>query len=106
MGTLEPVGDEPWAFLSGVAADLGPDGWFEADVVRSIFYTNLLHFTGDLDDADALVRWVARNRTVEPLTFTARTLDVVRYRHVDRPGLRCMAVERWAGFALAGRPRG
>lgn len=65
MARAEPVGSSAETFASTLAAELGEDGWYESGVDRSIWYSNLVHFTGPVAAPAALVAWVARLREAD-----------------------------------------
>lgn len=63
MACAYPVDDGPQRFAASLADALGDDGWFERNFDRSIWYTTLLHFAGEVSDPGALVEWVrSRNQ--------------------------------------------
>lgn len=65
MASARPVGSEAGRFAEGLAEELGDDGWFEAGFDRSIWYSNLVHFTGPLTTPEELVAWVAARRDAD-----------------------------------------
>lgn len=62
MATADPVGRSAEVFAQALAEELGEHGWYEADFDRSIWYSNLVHFTGPLGAPRALVDWVGARR--------------------------------------------
>lgn len=102
MAQLEPADGTFAAMAADLGAELGADGAFEPTGARTIVHSTLLHLADDVLDPHGLVDWVAAHRSLTPVGFTAARLDVVRARYLERPGLRCMAPERWATFPLAG----
>lgn len=72
MAAAEPEDGGPAAFAAALAHELGEHGWFEADVDRTIWYANLVHFTGPIADREALVEWVADRRQVDLGAVEAR----------------------------------
>jgi hypothetical protein len=72
MAAAEPEGDGPCAFAAALADELGEHGWFEADVDRTIWYANLVHFTGPIAHPPELVEWVADRRHLDLGVLEAR----------------------------------
>ncbi|HSE08195.1 MAG TPA: hypothetical protein VLB29_05975 [Nocardioidaceae bacterium] len=65
MAAAEPEGSGATTFAAAVADALGEHGWFEAGSHRSIWYANLVHFTGPIAHPAALVDWVAQRRRLD-----------------------------------------
>lgn len=65
MASAEPIGSGADDFAAALAEELGPWGFYEASFDRSIWYSNLIHFTGPLAAPEALVQWVARRRALD-----------------------------------------
>lgn len=88
--TLTPSGIMACAFPVDAAADefaatlgdaLGPDGWFEADATRDIWYATIVHFTGPVARPAALVDWVAARRNLDLGTARCEQATMLRWRH-------------------------
>lgn len=88
-------------FLDTFASELGPDGWYEQDERRDIWYFNLLHFTTDIPSPESLITWVQENRSVSLGEVTIETAELVRFHlaPTDRPHMR---PEVFASARLAG----
>lgn len=52
-------------FADALAEALGDDAWFEADFDRTIWSSNLVHFTQAPQDPQALIIWVADRRHLD-----------------------------------------
>jgi hypothetical protein len=65
MASATPIGPAAETFACTLAEELGEGGWYEADFDRSIWYTNLVHFTGPLVGRRELVDWVAARRDID-----------------------------------------
>lgn len=65
MASAEPVDGAAAGFASALAEELGGAGWYEANVERTIWYTNLVHFAGPVTAPRALVGWVADRRRLD-----------------------------------------
>ncbi len=63
MAAAEPLGPGAAGFANALADELGENGWFEAGFDRSIWYANLVHFTGPIAHPQSLVDWVADRRS-------------------------------------------
>lgn len=66
-------------YAARLAAELGPDGWYEDDFVRDLWYVNLIHFAGPVRDPAALVEWAREHRHVDLGTTTADRIDLIRW---------------------------
>lgn len=65
MACAEPVGPSAGVFAKALADELGAHGHYEQAFDRSIWYANVVHFTGPIAAPRRLVDWVgARRRTV------------------------------------------
>lgn len=93
MACAEPVDAAADTFSDYLAAELGPDGWFESGR-RDIWYFNLLHFTTDIPDPSALISWVTSHRTTQFGTTTIPAPELVRSTHQPgpRPHMRPISV--------------
>jgi hypothetical protein len=72
MASAEPVGPAADAFAKSLSTELGEDGWYEAGFDRSIWYANLVHFTGPVAAPGELVDWVGERRRMEPVEVATR----------------------------------
>jgi hypothetical protein len=72
MASAEPDGPAADAFASALSTELGEDGWYEAGFDRSIWYANLIHFTGPVSAPRELVDWVGERRRMEPVEVSTR----------------------------------
>lgn len=84
MACAEPVDGSADAFSADLAEELGPLGWYEDGFDRSIWYANLVHFTGPLSDPDGLVSWVAERRDVALGVTQARRVDLLDWEYDGR----------------------
>ena len=73
MASAEPVGPSAKTFAGALDEELGEDGWYESDFDRSIWYANLVHFTGPVAEPAELVAWVASRREVDPVEVETET---------------------------------
>lgn len=85
MLALLPVDDTADRLAATLEQALGPDGWFERNRVRDIWYLNLVHFTGPIADVDRLAQWVDTYDSVQGWQVDANSLEAVRW---DFDGLR------------------
>jgi hypothetical protein len=85
MACALPTDAQADLFLDTFAEALGPDGWFEHPDRRDIWYLNLLHFTTDIADPQALIDWVASHRTTDLGTTITPTAELVRFHHSPDP---------------------
>lgn len=90
MLALLPVDDAADRLAAALEQALGPDGWFERNRVRDIWYLNLVHLTGAITDANGLAHWVD-------------TCDVVQGRYVDADTLEAVGWE-FDGRQMIPRP--
>ncbi|TDD44476.1 hypothetical protein E1263_40645 [Kribbella antibiotica] len=91
MASAEPVDEAADAFMDRFAEELGPDGWFERPHGRrDIWYSNLLHFTGDIPEPAKLIEWVADRRRLDPVEVVVPAAELVRFRLMggERPHMR------------------
>ncbi|WP_415950941.1 hypothetical protein [Streptomyces sp. KLOTTS4A1] len=71
-------------FARALADALGGDAWFEADLHRTIWYSNLVHFTEPPQGPEALLAWVAARRRLE-LGVTMHTqAELVAWKFTGR----------------------
>ena len=93
MACAEPLDSAADTFSDHVTHELGPDAWYETER-RDIWYLNLLHFTGDIADPDALIEWVTDHRTTSLGTVHIEAPELVRseYHPGPRPHMRPIAV--------------
>ncbi|WP_245178814.1 hypothetical protein [Streptomyces montanisoli] len=62
-----------------LAEELADDGWFEADLKRDIWYSNLIHFAGPLADPEALIDWVAARQSLELGSTLHTCVDLIAW---------------------------
>lgn len=104
LAQLETPDGAGWELMAAVRDELGAHGWYEDRIglQRNIWYSSLLHFTGDLADPAGLVEWVTRHRRIEPVRFTTDQLALVRFRHELRAEGHAMVQQVWQRWALGG----
>lgn len=111
--TLTPSGVMACAFPEDGAADdfarrlgdeLGPDGWFEANYHRDIWYATLVHFTGELRDPRGLVDWVAARRRLNLGCTAVGAAELLRFRYNGRQPVRVALARATLGGVLTGQP--
>lgn len=102
MAQMEPDGDDDsWlALMRCLEFELGEAAWFERGYQRTITYTNLVHFTGPIEQPEALVDFVDSRRDLPPLRVAVDHLELVRFHtHRDELGVRIRPTT-WARTAL------
>ncbi|TCO30196.1 hypothetical protein EV652_105190 [Kribbella steppae] len=86
MACAVPSDDQADLFLDRLTTELGPDAWFETPHGRrDIWYLNLIHFTTDIANPEALIDWVATHRTLNLGEATIPTATLVRFHHTPTP---------------------
>jgi hypothetical protein len=75
--------------MDTLAQELGPAGWREAGFRRDIWYSTLVHFAGDIDRPEELVRWVEHRRDLDLGVTRTNMASLVRFRH-DALGERAL----------------
>jgi hypothetical protein len=100
MACAFPVDGAADEFAGRLAAELGADGWFEADFHRDIWYATLVHFTGDIRDAEGLVEWVAARRDLDLGVAAVDVAELLRFAYNGRQPVRVGL----ARAALSGSP--
>lgn len=92
MACALPSDDQADLFMDRLATELGPDAWFETPHGRrDIWYLNLIHFTTDIANPEALIDWVAAHRALNLGEATIPTAELVRFHHTpttQRPYMR------------------
>ncbi|HEX3812108.1 MAG TPA: hypothetical protein VHX59_04625 [Mycobacteriales bacterium] len=85
MVCAEPVDGNAERLAAGLEKQLGDDGWFEADLVRDIWYCNVVHFAGAIepDRAAELVDWVAARRSLALGDAVAHNVELVQWVYRD-----------------------
>ena len=86
MATAVPMDGRPDRLLRRLGVELADDGWLEASIgVRDIWYLNLLHFAGPVDDPEGLLHWVDARQTTRIGTLTIDECRLIRwdYKTVD-----------------------
>lgn len=99
MAGAYPVDDAADEFADRLGEALGPDGWFEADFHRDIWYATLVHFTGEIRDPSGLVEWVDRRRDLDLGEATIDGAELLRFRYDGRQPVRV----RLGSAALTGQ---
>lgn len=84
MLALLPVDDAADRLAAAIEQALGPDGWFERNRVRDIWYLNLVHFTGLITDANGLAQWVDTCDAGKGCCVDAHTLEAVHWEFNGR----------------------
>jgi hypothetical protein len=87
-------------YAGRLRAELGADGWFEDQYHRDIWYATLVHFTGDLDDPQGLVDWVAARRHLDLGVTHADEAELLRFRYNGRQPVRETLARTPLGLAL------
>jgi len=102
MAAIEPMDSRPDQLAALLAAELGPDGWREADMKRTIWYSSLLHFTGPIARPADLVAFVADRRHLDLGTITVNRLSLVKFEHSTKPdGSQCMRLDELGAGPLS-----
>jgi hypothetical protein len=105
MAQVEALDEQPWQVMQRLREMLGAEAWYEDGwMQRNIWYASLVHFAADIRDPGGLVDWARTNRSVTPIEFTVRGLELVRSCYVDeRPdGERLMRPESWYEVPFTG----
>jgi hypothetical protein len=92
-----PADDSADAFAERLGAELGEDGWFEADYQRDIWYATLLHFAAEVGDPGALVEWVTERRRLDLGWVDFDGAGLVTFRYNGRQPVRVRLAQ--AAFA-------
>jgi hypothetical protein len=71
-------------FAESLAEELADDAWFEAELDRDIWHSNLVHLTGPPSDSGALVDWVAARRDLDLGASVHTCADLVAWRFNGR----------------------
>jgi hypothetical protein len=108
MAAAVSLDDQADLFLDRLAEELGEDAWLEIPYGRrDIWYFNLIHFTTDIAQPDALIDWVTAHREHDFGTETIPAAELVRFRHdpdLERPYMRPEVLARTPLKGLPGRP--
>jgi hypothetical protein len=108
MAAAVSLDDQADLFLDRLAEELGPDAWHELPYGRrDIWYFNLLHFTTDIPQPEALIDWVSARRDHGIGAETIPAAELVRFHHdpdPERPFMRPEILARTALSGLPGRP--
>ncbi|MBM2622106.1 hypothetical protein JIG36_42045 [Actinoplanes sp. LDG1-06] len=88
MACLRPLDGVADMFAARLAEELGPDGAYEADTERDIWYSTLVHFAAPLADPQALVDFVAARRRSHLGTVETGAVEVVHWRYDGRQTVR------------------
>ena len=86
MACVEPLDAAADDFAAALGEELGPDGWYENEFNRNIWYANLVHFTGPIADPRGLVEWVRARRLgdLEVNHFAASAVELIRWSYNGR----------------------
>jgi hypothetical protein len=90
-----PANENAVTFADLLGCELGADAWREAQLSRTVWYANILHFAADIAAPAQLIEWVGRRRE----------LDLVRFRYEENARGRLMRPEVLA-TARTSRRRG
>ena len=108
MAAAVSLDDQADLFLDRLAEELGPDGWLELPYGRrDIWYVNLVHFTTDIAQPEALIDWVKGRRDYQVGGETIPAAELVRFHHdpdPERPFMRPELLARTTLIGLPGRP--
>lgn len=85
------------ALADRLEAELGDDGWFEAEYQRDIWYATLLHFAAEVSDPAALVEWVSARRRLDLGWAEFDGAELVSSRYNGRQPIRLRLAQ--AAFA-------
>lgn len=100
MAALQPVDGEADRLAALLAEELGPDGWYEADMQRTIWYATLLHFAAPIARPAGFVA-DRRHRSLGDIDIDR--LSVVRFDYQAGPdGIRYMQPHELGAAPLAG----
>lgn len=79
MLSLSPVDHSADRLATALAQALGPDGWFEKNRVRDIWYVNLIHFMGPIADTNGLLNWVDGFDQSSAFVVDCNAIEIVRW---------------------------
>lgn len=86
MACALPLDGQGDSFRDRLAAELGPDDWFERPFgSRDIWYLNLVHFTTGIAAPHDLIDWVATHRSTTFGEVTIPAPELIRFRHCTGP---------------------
>jgi hypothetical protein len=84
MCCAEPLDSGADDLTAVLAEELGPDAWHEKDFNRDIWYVSLVHYTGPITPAAALIDWVRRRRRMDIGTVTVDSTELMKWRYDGR----------------------
>ena len=85
-----PVNENADAFADLLRCELGADAWREAQLSRTIWYANILHFAADIAAPAQLIEWVGSRRELDLGRAVIDTADLVRFRYEENASGRLM----------------
>ena len=83
-----PLDDAADSIADRLGEELGPDGWFEQDYHRDIWYATLVHFTGEIHDRQGLVDWVGKHRNLDLGEAAIDGAELLGFRYNGRQPVR------------------
>jgi hypothetical protein len=104
MACAFPQDDAADEFARRLGVELGPDGWFEADYHRDIWYATLVHFTGELRNPHRLVDWVASRRRLNLGCAVVSEAELLWFRYNGRQPVRVGLARAALGGTPADQP--
>lgn len=105
MAALQPLGETADQLAAALGEELGDDGWHEADLQRTIWYSTLVHFTAPIAAPSGLVKFVADRRQMDLGRLAIDRLSLVGYDHtIERTGISYMRCRELGAERLGSGP--
>ncbi|MGY0230450.1 hypothetical protein [Longispora urticae] len=79
MACAAAEGDTAELLKDRFGAALGPDGYYEADFHRTIWYSNLVHFAGPVAEPARLADWVGERRQLHLGDALVTEVELLRW---------------------------